>query len=396
MTSRPRILISLSMGHLVSHWYIGVLMLVLPLIKRDFALSFTEVGLIISLRSLAGAIGNTASGLVVDLVGKPHLILTISAAGMALCWFSVGFANVYFLLLLLIPTATLFSNLWHSPSMSLLSATYPDRKGFALGLHGSAANLGQSLSPLLVGLLIGAIGWRSTLKAHILPGAGLALFILLFLSWPGTTEFKKRTMGAFFEIVRDKLLKNRPLLFISLVSAFRTMGQRCIETYLALFLAHKIGLNMVWVGFYLSILTFSSTFPEPLIGWLSDHVGRRSILWISLMLSGLSVIAITQVPHGAPLIVSVALLGFFHYSLRPIIFAFALDVTPPEIGATTISYVFTWNQAISALSPLMAGFLADAFGVQYALYLVAFLSLTSALLAFTVGHGREHVPVSTP
>lgn len=47
--------------------------------------------------------------------------------------------------------------------------------------------------------------------------------------------------------------------------------------------------------------------------------------------------------------VCMAFLGFFHYSLRPIIFAFALDVTPPEIGATTVSYVFTWNQAISSI-----------------------------------------------
>ncbi|MBW2000361.1 MAG: MFS transporter [Deltaproteobacteria bacterium] len=394
--SKLRVLISLSMGHLVSHWYIGVLMLVLPLIKRDFALSFTEVGLIISFRSLAGAIGNTASGLVVDLVGKPHLILTISAAGMALCWSSVGFIQVYPFLLFLIPLATLFSNLWHSPSMSLLSTAYPERKGLALGLHGAAANLGQSLSPLLVGLVISYIGWRSTLKAHIIPGVALAVFILLFLRWPGTAQFKKKPMGAFLEMVKHHLLKNRPLFFISLVSGFRTMGQRCIETYLALFLAHKIGLDMVWVGFYLSILTFSSTFPEPLIGWLSDRVGRRSILWISLMLSGLSVIAIISVPHGPLLIACVALLGFFHYSLRPIIFAFALDVTPPEIGATTVSYVFTWNQAISALSPLVGGFLADAFGIQYALYFVAFLSLSSAFLAITVRYGREGVGVATP
>jgi MFS family permease len=159
------------------------------------------------------------------------------------------------------------------------------------------------------------------------------------------------------------------------------MGQKGIETYLALFITDKIGLNPVWVGFYLSILTFSSTFPEPLIGWLSDHIGRRSILWIGLTLSGVSVIAITLVSPGWPLILCVAFLGFFHYSLRPIIFAFALDVTPPEIGATTVSYVFTWNQVISAISPLVGGLLADAFGIQFALYLVAFLSLSAALLA---------------
>lgn len=381
---RLRVLILLSFGHLVSHWYIGVLMVVTPLIKQDFSLSFTEVGLVVTLRSLAGAMGNTTSGLIVDLIGRPLIILTISSIGLALCWFGVGFVHFYLLLLVLLPLATLFSNLWHAPAMSVLSTTYRDTRGFALGVHGSAANLGQSISPLVVAFLIAAFGWRTVLKAHIIPGVVLAFLLILFLPKLETTKFDKKVMGDFFELVKNKLLKNKDLLLISLVSSFRTMGQRCIETYLPLYFAVKLGLNTVWVGFYLSVLTFSSTFPEPLVGWLSDRIGRRSILWISLTLSGLSVIAITTVPAGIPLIVFVALLGLFHYSLRPIIFAFALDVTPPEIGATTISYVFTWNQAVSAIAPLVGGFLADSLGIQYALYLVTLLSLTSAVFAGVV------------
>jgi len=49
------------------------------------------------------------------------------------------------------------------------------------------------------------------------------------------------------------------------------MGQRGIETFFPLYLADQVGLNTVWVGFYLSILTFSSTLPEPAMGWLSDQ-----------------------------------------------------------------------------------------------------------------------------
>ena len=377
-----KVLALISFGHLISHWYFGLRMVVLPLLKEDFSLTFTEVGLIISLRSLAGALGNATSGIIVDLLGKRHLILILSAAGIAICWFFVGFAHVYLLLLLLIALSTMFSNLYHAPAMSILSETYPERKGFALGIHGAAANLGQSISPVVVGFLITYIGWRTAIKLHITPGAVSALLLIIFLPRLGGFELKKKTRAAFLELLKNKLLKNRTLFLITMISAFRTMGQAGIETFLALFLAEKMGLNLVWVGLYLSILTLSGTFPEPLVGWLSDHIGRRLILWISLTLSGFSVMAITLVPPGMPLMVSVGLLGFFHYSLRPIIFAFALDVTPPEIGATTISYVFTWNQALSAISPVIGGFLADALGIQFALYFVALLSLTAALFSW--------------
>jgi MFS family permease len=384
-------LILISFGHFTGHWYIGVLMLILPLLKSELALSFTQIGLIISIRSLASAFGNTSSGVIVDLVGKRNLILAVSAAGMGLCWFVMGFAQSYGYFLILIPLATTFSNLWHAPAMSFLSETYPDRKGFVLGIHGMAANMGQSIAPLVVGLLITWLGWRTALKLNMAPGVVMAGLLVLLLPRLGSFALKKKSRAAFFALLKEYILKNPTLLMISTVSAFRTMGQRGIETFLALFLADRVGLDPVWIGIYLSILTFSSTLPEPLFGWLSDKIGRRAILAVSLTLSGLAVVAITLVPAGLPMMVSVGLLGFFHYSLRPIIFAFALDVTPPEIGATTVSYVFAWNQTFSAISPILGGFLADAFGLRYAMFFIAGLTLTAALLSASLkeAHGRS-------
>ena len=77
-------------------------------------------------------------------------------------------------------------------------------------------------------------------------------------------------------------------------------------------------------------------------------------------------------------------LGFSLFTLRSIILAFALDVTPPEIGGSTVSYVFTWNQTVAVLSPLVGGFLADAFGIEFALYFIAFLIFTGALFVSAI------------
>ena len=203
-----KILGVVSLGHMVGHWYVGVLMLVLPLLKKDFSLSFAEVGLLVSLRSLAGALGNTTSGFIVDFVGKRDLLLTVSAAGMGFCWFFIGFSHYYLLLLILIPLATTFSNLWHAPAMSVLSEAYPEKKGFALGVHGAAANLGQSVSPLVVGLLITYVGWRTSLKIHIAPGALLAIFLIVFLPGMPTFEIKKKSGAEFLTLMKNKILKN--------------------------------------------------------------------------------------------------------------------------------------------------------------------------------------------
>jgi MFS family permease len=264
--------------------------------------------------------------------------------------------------------------------MSLLSEAYPARRGFALGLHGAAANLGQSVAPLVVGILVTYLGWRTAVKLNVVPGLVLSGLLLLMMPGFGPLIAKtKKTKRQFWDLLKNELIRNKSVFGIAMVSVFRTMGQRGLETFLGIFLADQLGLGPAWVGFYLSVLTFSSSFPEPFVGWLSDRVGRKAILWISLSMSGLCVLAIAVVGTGAPLAVSLALLGVFHYSLRPIIFAFALDITPPDMGAATISYIFTWNQSLSAVAPMLGGVLADLFGIRAALYMVASLSFVAAL-----------------
>lgn len=391
---KVRLLLLMSFGHLVGHWYVGLLMLVLPILKREFSLSFTEVGLLITARALAGAAGNSVSGFLADLFGTRNRILFASAAGGGLCWLLVGFSQVYVFVLVLIPLFTLCNNLWHAPAMSMLSEAYPDQRGFALGLHGASANLGQSLAPLVVGVLVTYLGWRTAVKLNVVPGLFLSVLLLVLLPGFGVLARKRKTKGQFWELLKRDLIRNRNLFGVSMVSVFRTMGQRGVETFLGIFLADHLGLTPAWIGFYLSVLTFASVLPEPLVGWLSDRIGRKAILWVSLTISGLSVLAITIAGPGAPLGVSLALLGFFHYSLRPIIFALALDVTPPEMGAATISYVFTWNQGLSAVAPMVGGVLADLFGVTAALYFVAALSFAGAVCVLMIR--RDGVPELSP
>jgi len=374
---------------MISHWYVGMIMVLLPYLKKDFSLSFTEVALIMSLRFLAGAVGNASSGFIGDLVGKRVLILVLTAVGLSICWSLVGFAQVYLVLLLVLPVAHMFAGFWHAPAMSILSEAYPERKGFALGVHGAAASLGQSLSPFVMGFLIAYVGWRAATRANVAPAALLAVLLAVFLPRFGTFGSRKKTGAEFLALLKREILKHKTLFVIVLVSALRTMAQTGLETFLAIFLAGKMDLNPVWVGFYVSILGVSSTFPQPIMGWLSDVIGRKFILWMSLTISGLLMVALTFAQPGLQLTVVLVALGFFIYSLRPVIFALALDVTPPEVGASTISYIFTWNLSLSALSPIVGGFLADSRGIEFALYLLAFLSLTAAFLVTMLRPARQ-------
>ena len=60
----------ISAGHGLTHWYTATFYLLLPLIGKELGLSYTEIGLIMTVQSAAGAIANVPGGMLVDTVGK--------------------------------------------------------------------------------------------------------------------------------------------------------------------------------------------------------------------------------------------------------------------------------------------------------------------------------------
>ena len=60
----------ISAGHGLTHWYTATFYILLPLIGKEFGLTYTEIGLIMTVQYLAGAISNIPGGMIVDMVGK--------------------------------------------------------------------------------------------------------------------------------------------------------------------------------------------------------------------------------------------------------------------------------------------------------------------------------------
>lgn len=79
---------------------------------------------------------------------------------------SLGLSTVssFSLLLIFMGLSGLGGGGFHPQSLAILSASYPDRRAFALGVHDSSANLGEVLGPLTIGLLLNFFDWRTTLQ----------------------------------------------------------------------------------------------------------------------------------------------------------------------------------------------------------------------------------------
>ncbi|MDQ5897504.1 MAG: transporter, family, fosmidomycin resistance protein [Pseudomonadota bacterium] len=170
----------IGLAHGTSHFHHLLLPPLFPAFIRDFGLSYSELGLLVTVFFVISGIGQALSGFLVDRVGaRPVLFgalvsfLAASLAGAA--------AEGYGGLVLAAALAGLGNAPFHPADFTILNRRVsPGRLGHAFSVHGISGNLGWALAPVF---LIGLSGQTGSWRTAYLGSAGVALLVLLVLWW---------------------------------------------------------------------------------------------------------------------------------------------------------------------------------------------------------------------
>ncbi len=395
---RGRILALLTAGHAAEHWYIGILGPLLPSLVADLEISFTQVGLLFSGRSLFSALSSVGTGLATDRLGGGKWVLVACLAGIAASYGGMSLAPTFLVFLPIFWLSGLLTHLWHPPSMGLLGDKFRDQKGFALGVHGTGASIGQTISPFIAGFLLLFLPWRGILALNMLP-----LLAMSFILWVWLPPFSPRESGAkknsgdWARNIRKSFLQNPIFGIIALISGALTVSHHGLIVFLPLLLGTKYNMDPKWIALCIGAYSAASIIPETAIGFLSDRISRKRILMIGAAGGGIAMFGIPAMAPGALILIPVTIVAIFLRSLRPVIFAYAMEVSPPELGGSTVGLIFTTNQTFSAVGPLAAGILSDLYGIDTAFFLFGSLSLLTLPFFAMIPYsplGRENHPPS--
>ena len=141
-------------SHSIEHMYGHGFQVLLPAIYVAFGLAPIEAGLLGAVRQLSSGITSTVSGFFVDMVQhRRGQILAFSMALLGVGYLLVAISPTYVLILAALVFASAGSALWHPPALGLLAQRYPQRRGLMISLHRSIGNIGDTLGPLIVGIL---------------------------------------------------------------------------------------------------------------------------------------------------------------------------------------------------------------------------------------------------
>lgn len=391
----------ISLGHGLTHWYTATFYLLLPLIGRELGLSYTEIGLIMTVQHLAGAISNIPGGILVDTVGKKGYLMAASLFWVGFPYALMSLTHNFWMLIVCVTLVGIGNNLWHPAAIPTLALRYPERKGLVLSFHGMGGNLGEAIAPFVVGALLAWLSWRAVVVVNVVPGIVMAVLILVLLG-AFTMERKADGINAKGETfsardyLRDcvSLLRNRGLMLVSCSAAFRSMTQAGLLTFLPVYLAYELDYSPFIVGICVTLLQAAGFIAGPFAGHLSDTMGRKRVVISSMLLTGVMIIGMALAGRSILFVLFIALVGFFLYAMRSVLQAWAVECTPKHLMGTGVGVQFGITAVGASAAPAVFGIIADAWDIYTAFYFLAATIIAANFLVFFVPNGEAPKPAT--
>lgn len=150
-------------AHGTSHFFHFVMPPLFPLLMREFGLSFTQVGALMTVFFVVSGIGQALAGFVVDRLGALK-VLCGGVALLALASLLIAAAPSYPAIMAGMAVAGLGNCVFHPADYTLLNRRVSTpRLGHAFSVHGLSGNLGWAAAPVFVLTIAAAAGWRASL-----------------------------------------------------------------------------------------------------------------------------------------------------------------------------------------------------------------------------------------
>ncbi len=379
-------MVGICVGHAMTHWYPGAFTVILPFFAQDLGLTLTQVGLLIGLRNVTGTLINLPGGMLVDIVGRRKLIMGLAIAWTGIPYLLLGLTYNFVLIALFLGVVGVGNLLFHPAALSSLSELYPTRRGFATAMHQLGASFGDTLGPFCIGIVLTWATWRQVTLANAIPGIVMSIIfwrLMRHVQLRRPRPAGRLALRSYMQAV-SSLFKNANLVLLALLGGARSMTQSGLTVFLPIYLTTVSMLSPALVGTYMAIVQGAGIISGPMSGGLSDRFGRRPIVAAGMLSTSVMLIVMMVLNVEWLFVLVLALVGFFLYSISPVLNAWALDMAPPDLGGTSIGILFGAQALLGALAPVVGGPLADAYGLKAAFYFIAASILAANLLVLAI------------
>src|SRR5450759_4468432 len=165
-------------AHFVSHYYILLLAPLLPFVRAEYGVSYTEIGLALAAFNVVSTLLQTPVGFLVDWLGARVLLILGLMIG-ASAFVIVGLVDSFWVMVAMFALAGVGNTVYHPADYALLSHHVPpDRIGQAFSVHTFSGMLGSAVAPASLLMMQSVWGWRGAFIGAGILGFAVAAILL--------------------------------------------------------------------------------------------------------------------------------------------------------------------------------------------------------------------------
>jgi MFS family permease len=359
----------------------------LPLLARELGADAPMVGLIVGASTLTGIAVKLPAGAWSDVIGRRPLLL-FGASVFALMPFTyLGVASLGVLMALRFVHGSATAVFGPVASATLSDLAPAGRRATWLGTYSTIQGAGQALGPLLAGYLLASGRYD---LAFVLAGAfALATpFLVARLRLPPPAASAARPLRQFgqgiLEVVRHPLI-----LMTSLAQAAQFVLNGTLNAFLPLFARDTLGLSPTALGGLFALQTVTTLTARPMMGMLSDRIGRRGIIVVGLTICSAAVLIVSGARGVPGLVAAVFLYAVGVAVTTAATSAFITDLSRRARYGAAHGVFGTIYDVGDALGPIAAGGLVASVGYARMFRIMAAVALVAAA-AFYIS--SRHAP----
>lgn len=281
----------------------------------------------------------------------------------------------------------LFAGAYHPSAVAFLSGLQGQQgRGKLLAVHMVGGSAGFALGPVLGALAAVTLGWRFAFLALSVPSL-LGALLIFIMYW-------RRSAAPVAESpVREAASLSGPETRISLWQAIRPMLKVVVivvlvqliagsaSAFLPIYLVDVHGITPATATMMLGVMRGGGILGSLISGWLSDRWNRKYVILLAMVLTGLVLLGLTNLPYGPASVVLMALFGVAMYMRGAAVQIYLMDSVPPYLRATVFGIYFGLGMEGMSLVQPVAGYFMDIYGIDSVFRSIAAISLLLALVA---------------
>ena len=380
-----RVVSAVSAAHFVSHYYIILLAPLLPFVRADYGVSYTEIGLALAAFNVVSAALQTPAGFLVDWLGA-RILLTCGLVIGATAFIVAGMSHSFWLMVAMFALAGVGNTVYHPADYAMLSHHVPAKQiGQAFSVHTFAGMLGSAVAPPSLLIMQSLWGWRGAFV-----GAGVLGFAVaaLLVALRDNAEVKPATPARAKDDAAPvgwRLLLSPAILLNLLFFVLLALISGGTYNFSVVAFGALYGTPVTIANAALTGNLLLSAIGVLLGGLLVGRTTRHGLV-AALGLAGMAlfIALVGEVDVGAvALIAAMTVAGFFSGVIMPSRDMIVREITPAGSFGKVFGFVTTGFNIGGIISPLIFGAIMDHGSPKLVFLAVAAFSLIAILTVVT-------------